>query len=774
MLTSADRTPSCIHGDTFLEEDSETPDESSGAQSLQALRTPYHPGRPIDDRDCFFGRSQEVRTALSLLANLQSVSLVGPRRIGKTSLLHYISTPSVLEDHGFNPKQFVFMFVSCAELSDLSRDEILQVMLDRARAGVKEMGFRVDATGSPARGMTFIDFSSALSRLTLSGCKLVFLFDEFAYMARNRNLDPAFFAGLRSIASNLEVAYATASSLSLLDLTYANSSVLGSPFFNIFSTIRLGLLEDRAARDLIGNPSRAAGLPFSDATVEHILTLADHHPFFLQVACFHAFEMQSQKGFLTEADHALLRERVADELRDHFRSAWEHLKPEEKRVLLSLDAAQDDPTNQGVLETLKNQCLVHREGDRWTLLCDPWADFVKTQAQQVIPAASRREEAATAEPPPPRGSPETCTVSIQLTSGKQITVEVEGAVSYVPNEPSTWEVADEEINLLRQAVYQLYEKPKDEWRSEARRIGGKLYGDIIGTRPEIRDAFILGLGQRRPQDMHIRFRVPREYLGLPLELLHDGKDWLALKHPLTKFITGEQVRRPLLSGKFRRGAELRALLVASNVSGEVSVDGKRYSLDSLGEVDNELEEVYGILQRAAGNMGMQFRPRVLRGEEATYQEVCRELKMGDYDLFHYSGHASHDGAQPDGSALFLRESAGSGSPMALTAGELKSLLENSALLFAYFSCCAGATQVSESDLSHNDFLGIVDAAVQAGVPAVLGMRWPVSDRGARSLARAFYTALLPSGELDSALLAARQAIGRDDITWISPVLVVQA
>jgi CHAT domain-containing protein len=54
------------------------------------------------------------------------------------------------------------------------------------------------------------------------------------------------------------------------------------------------------------------------------------------------------------------------------------------------------------------------------------------------------------------------------------------------------------------------------------------------------------------------------------------------------------------------------------------------------------------------------------------------------------------------------------------------------------------------------------------------MRWPVSDRSARRLAHAFYAALLPSGEMDTALLAARQEIGRDDMTWPSPVLIVQA
>ena len=332
-------------------------------------------------------------------------------------------------------------------------------------------------------------------------------------------------------------------------------------------------------------------------------------------------------------------------------------------------------------------------------------------------------------------------------------MEVEGAASYVPNEPCTWEATDEDIALLKRSVNQLYENSEKEWRIEARRIGEDLYGDIVGTRPEIRDAFSLGLGQRPPQNMHIKFRVPREYLALPLELLHDGKDWLALKHPLAKFITGEQVRRSLLSEKLRQDHELRALLVAANVSGEISVNGKGYSLPTLRQLDNELDEILLILQQATRDMGVQFRPRILRGEEATYPEVRRELKTGGYDLLHYSGHASHDGAQPDSNALFLRESIDNGTPHALTAGELKSLLENSMLRFAYFSCCAGAIQADESDLSHHDFLGIVDAAVQAGLPSVLGMRWPVSDKSARLLARAFYASLLPSGELDSALLA---------------------
>lgn len=738
------------------------------------MSNPYRPGRSIDRRGGFFGRSGEVRNALSLLANVQCVSIVGPRRIGKTSLLNYIADRSVLSEHTSDAGQFAFVFVGCAELSDLTRDRILEVMLDRARMSAQQAGFDIDTRVSLTAGMSFIDFSNALAEFTRSGVKLVFLLDEFEFLAKISSLDPAFFAGLRSVATNLSVAYVTASCHSLLDLTFANNQVLGSPFFNIFSTIRLGLLEDSAARELIRKPSSAAGVAFSDATVEQILSLADHHPFFIQIACFHAFEMQSKKQALGGADHASLRERVEEDLRDHFRSAWGHLKPEERRALLSLSTTQADPADQGALDALRDQCLVRREEKRWNLLCQPWADFVRKQAQQSISEAPRMEEAAEVKRTEPPSSAATCTVSVHLNPDKQITAEVEGAASYVPNKCSTWDATDEDFARLKLAVNQLYNETGEQWKLKARAIGEKLYDDIIGGRLEIRDAFSLGLGDRRPKHMHIRFKVPREYLALPLELLHDGSDWLAMKHPVAKFITGEKISRPLLAEKLHRGEELRVLLVGSNVCGEIYIDDERYTLDSLDQVDYEIEEIAALLQGTASDMGVQFRPQILCGERANYHDLCRELKMGGYDLFHYSGHASHNSARPDGSALFVRESVDNCSPTAIAAGELKSLLEYSLLRFAYFSCCTGATQSSDGDLRRHDFLGIVDAAVQAGLPGVLGLRWPVGDRRARQLAYAFYVALLPTGELDSALLAARQSIGRDDMTWVSPVLVVQA
>ena len=74
-------------------------------------------------------------------------------------------------------------------------------------------------------------------------------------------------------------------------------------------------------------------------------------------------------------------------------------------------------------------------------------------------------------------------------------------------------------------------------------------------------------------------------------------------------------------------------------------------------------------------------------------------------------------------------------------------------------------------------MGITDAVVQAGIPSTLGFRWSVTDEGAKKLAVAFYESLLKQGNPEIALWKARgevaKTLGRDDYTWLSPVLIHQ-
>ncbi|MGH9751528.1 MAG: ATP-binding protein, partial [Blastocatellia bacterium] len=51
---------------------------------------PFQAGGRLRDPKHFVGRDGELRQILSRVANMDNVSVVGPRRIGKSSLLHHI------------------------------------------------------------------------------------------------------------------------------------------------------------------------------------------------------------------------------------------------------------------------------------------------------------------------------------------------------------------------------------------------------------------------------------------------------------------------------------------------------------------------------------------------------------------------------------------------------------------------------------------------------------------------------------------------------------
>ena len=353
-----------------------TNDESS---PLAVTQNPYiQSGLPIREPADLFGRKREIGEILNFLQFKQCISVTGARRIGKTSLLYHVSDPSTLESYGIDPNQLLFVFreISCDQFGELDANAVLRKMLEEAQTKVREAGYDVAEVIAPSDELSFFDFSEALGALTATGVTLVFLFDNFEYLARNEAIGPAFFSGLRAIANHLDVAYLTASRRPLLELTYTDRSVLGSPFFNIFATVKLGPFEEPVARELIEGPSAASGVRFSDATVEFLLGLADHHPYYLQVACFHAFEMQSEKGELSEQDYDELSAGVARAVEDDINLIWNsELTEQEKKLLNSSRSNWHDPTYHDLIQSLNDQGVVCMRDDVYQL-CDLWVAYL--------------------------------------------------------------------------------------------------------------------------------------------------------------------------------------------------------------------------------------------------------------------------------------------------------------------------------------------------------------------------------------------------------------
>ena len=70
----------------------------------------YHRGAIRRQHD-FHNREAEISQILGLLRNGQSVSLIGPRRIGKSSLLMHLCRPEVRAPFNLQPPKAVFVLL---------------------------------------------------------------------------------------------------------------------------------------------------------------------------------------------------------------------------------------------------------------------------------------------------------------------------------------------------------------------------------------------------------------------------------------------------------------------------------------------------------------------------------------------------------------------------------------------------------------------------------------------------------------------------------------
>ncbi len=314
-----------------------------------------------------------------------------------------------------------------------------------------------------------------------------------------------------------------------------------------------------------------------------------------------------------------------------------------------------------------------------------------------------------------------------------------------------------------------------DWRFNVKETGKELYRQVFVAHPEVLTMYSSAMGLvDHSHNLHLSFRGPRDSIQLPMEFLHpdsevpSNEQYLVLQHPVSRMITDIIMkRRPLsptsLNTLRERGNVLRILLIASQTS------------PPLPEVDQEIDDLNNHLSGAFRLRNVQASVELLSGHDATYERVREALRQTPFHIIHYAGHGRFVDNSAERSCLFFRDK--SGNIKAMPISELNLLLQDSDhAQFLFLSCCWGSETASALHLVDNDFLGIADGIVQAGVPAVLGYRRPVADRSGRLLAAAFYESLARQGQLDTALWEARCTIaGRDrnDVTWMSPVLVMQ-
>jgi DNA-binding SARP family transcriptional activator len=242
------------------------PPQPAGPPSASAPQPPpFLAGPPITHAAGFFGRAREIKRITNLLRYLpmQNAAIIGPRRSGKTSLLHHLQHQ--------RPQQgaFNWIFVDFQDRRMGDRAYLLHYLLEKMALPAPDS---CDLE-------TFLEIVS--DELTTP---TVILMDEFEVaLQRYAELDDPFWDSLRSLATNQvggRLAFVLAAADSPGEL--AQQSGLGSPFFNIFGYVaRLGPLTEPEARALIASSPR----PFSPEDVDWIVAESGRWPILLQILC---------------------------------------------------------------------------------------------------------------------------------------------------------------------------------------------------------------------------------------------------------------------------------------------------------------------------------------------------------------------------------------------------------------------------------------------------------------------------------------------------------
>lgn len=240
--------------------------------------------------------------------------------------------------------------------------------------------------------------------------------------------------------------------------------------------------------------------------------------------------------------------------------------------------------------------------------------------------------------------------------------------------------------------------------------------------------------------------------SLPWELLyrkgHRGFLNLSRRNPLVRSLNVPQGLRHLVE------PPLRVLIALANPAGSRPLE--------LGE---ERERIEKALSKVSA-IEMEFLPN------ATPEALRARLLEKTFHILHFMGHGTFDAATGQGALLFED---GRGGPTSVPGQVVADILRDFwALRLVFLNACQ--TAQSSVEPADDPFAGVAASLVMAGVPAVLAMRLPVSDKAAIAFSETFYSRLVSGDPIDTAAVEGRMAVYLGDTAsyeWATPVLFLR-
>ena len=254
------------------------------------MNNPFRVGTVVRAGDYIEPQNSVLASIAQHIFSGESIAITGEPRIGKTSLLTYLSSKRIVDSLNsiYKERQLVFRLMDyhLFQREDFTQKEFWQYALTPVEDALDNPDYSSVKSALSQWKMESSTFglSNLFSEMSQHKICLVLCVDEFDDVLSHPVLGKGEFLGALRAMTTREPSLSMIIS-SRIDISELNERTNlnhrpGSPFFNHFIQLILGCFSNESARRLLNKAQSV----FSDHDKTVILKMAGLHPYFLQIA----------------------------------------------------------------------------------------------------------------------------------------------------------------------------------------------------------------------------------------------------------------------------------------------------------------------------------------------------------------------------------------------------------------------------------------------------------------------------------------------------------
>ncbi len=324
---------------------------------------PFNFSRPVKGED-FYNREKDIETAIGFIKGSQCFSVIGERRIGKTSFLQHILSEEMLKKHEVDTEKYIVVYLSVGSILNISKDRFIEKIVEKVEERTE---IEIESEN------IFEKFEKYIEALDKKGIVLIMALDEFETISSI--LDYHFSYWLRSIFEKENVIAITASRVTIREISEEG---MASPLFNIFGSVFLGFFSRNDTESMIKKMFEKGSIYLGQDEISFLADLSGGNPYFVQYLGYYFYDEKKNKK-KEKVNHNDFERKMLDHLNPQFEDYWKYLAEEEKKYLL-------DPKNvdNSIEYILKRKGFLIEEKRALKVFSKLFKEFLEKKSENIL------------------------------------------------------------------------------------------------------------------------------------------------------------------------------------------------------------------------------------------------------------------------------------------------------------------------------------------------------------------------------------------------------